>query len=88
VKEGQYQGFGFIDSETHISRLEDYEAFLKRQTSTYHTNKILSNYLRKQGSPKVIFFDNKPETPPDHSVALAKRNAAVMATHGTLSLFS
>lgn len=88
VKEGQYQGFGFIDAETQINRLEDYEAFLKRQTATYHTNKILSNYLRKQGAPKVIFFENESETPPAPPVARTKRNAAVMASHKTLSLFN
>ncbi|MFD0976830.1 exonuclease domain-containing protein [Salinimicrobium gaetbulicola] len=88
VKGGQYQGFGFIDAETTISRFEDYEAFLKRQTATYHTNKILSNYLRKQGAPEVIFFNHESEATTDRPVARAKRNAAVMASQCTLSLFS
>jgi len=56
IKEGRYQGFGFVDIDVQITRLEDYEPFLKLQEATYHTNKILSNYLRKQGKPKMLFF--------------------------------
>ncbi|MGB8705640.1 MAG: exonuclease domain-containing protein [Gillisia sp.] len=88
VKEGQYQGFGYIDTEFQISRLEDYEAFLKRQTATYHTNKILSNYLRKKGTPNVIFFDNEAETEGPETFHKLQKNAAIMAAHGTLSLFN
>lgn len=87
VKEGQYQGFGFIDAEAQVSRLDEYEPFLKRQTATYHTHKILSNYLRKQGAPKVTFFENDLEEAFARPVARAMKNAAVMASHGTLSLF-
>jgi DNA polymerase III subunit epsilon len=88
VKEGQYQGFGFIDAEVQVSRLEDYEAFLKRQTATYHTHKILSNYLRKQGAPKMIFFENSDDIQIPRPAARARKNAAIMASHGTLSLFN
>ncbi|MFD2518308.1 exonuclease domain-containing protein [Salinimicrobium flavum] len=87
VKDGKYQGFGFIDTEVQVSRPEDYEPFLKRQTATYHTHKILSNYMRKQGAPKVIFFENSLDTEISRPVARAQRNAMVMAAHGTLSLF-
>ena len=84
VKNGTYQGFGFIDAEVQVRRVEDYEPFLKRQTATYYTHKILSNYLRKQGAPKVIFFENEPEPEIEKPVAGAYRNAMIMATHGTL----
>ena len=84
VKNGTYQGFGFIDAEVQVRRVEDYEPFLKRQTATYYTHKILSNYLRKQGAPKVIFFENEPEPEIERPVAGAHRNAMIMATHGTL----
>ena len=86
VKEGKYQGFGFIDTETQVSCVEDYEPFLKRQTATYYTHKILSNYLRKQGTPKVIFFENTNEEEMSAPVELASRNAMVMASHGTLAM--
>jgi len=56
IKEGRYQGFGFVDVDVQISAVEDYEPFLKLQEATYHTNKILSNYLRKQGKHKMLFF--------------------------------
>ena len=56
IKEGRYQGFGFVDVDVQIAAVEDYEPFLKLQEATYHTNKILSNYLRKQGKPKILFF--------------------------------
>jgi len=56
IKEGRYQGFGFVDVDVQIVAVEDYEPFLKLQEATYHTNKILSNYLRKQGKPKMLFF--------------------------------
>lgn len=86
VKQGKYQGFGFIDSEVQVSRLEDYEPFLKRQPATYHTHKILSNYLRKQGTPKLIFLENEPEVQMDRPAARAQKNVMIMATHGTLAM--
>lgn len=86
VKEGKYQGFGFIDTETQVNRLEDYEPFLKRQTTTYHTNKILSGYMRKQGSPKIIFFKNSYDDQMARQVTHAEKNAMIMNSHGTLAM--
>ncbi len=88
VKDGRYQGFGFIDIQTQVSRLEDYEPFLNLRTATYHTNKILSNYLRKQGAPKIIFFEDESDVHIAGAAARAKKNAMIMASHGTLSLFN
>lgn len=88
IKQGTYQGFGFIDSEVQVSRPEDYEPFLQRQLATYYTYKILSNYLRKQGAPKIIFFENTEDAPILPSPTRASKNAKIMASHGTLSLFS
>lgn len=88
VKAGKYEGFGFIDSQVQINRLEDYEPFLKQQPATYHTHKILSNYMRKQGAPKVIFFEDPQDKAFQRPVTRAYRNAAVLASHGTLSLFN
>jgi DNA polymerase-3 subunit epsilon len=56
IKKGRYQGFGFVDVDVQIADVEDYEPFLKLQEATYHTNKILSNYLRKKGKTKILFF--------------------------------
>ena len=87
VKGGQYQGFGYIDAQVQINRIEDAEAFLKRQMPSYHTNKILSNYLRKQGSPKITFFEDDAGLEPMKPVARAQKNAVILASHKTLSLF-
>ena len=86
VKEGKYQGFGFIDNGTQVSRLEDYEPFLKPQTASYHAQKILSNYLRKQGNPKIIFFDNDPQPVEIRRMSRVKKNASILSGHGTLAL--
>ena len=61
VKEGRYLGFGYIDTSAQVSTLEDFEPFIKLQQATYHTNKILSNYMRKQGAPNILFFDPLPQ---------------------------
>ncbi|WP_029034575.1 exonuclease domain-containing protein [Salinimicrobium terrae] len=87
VRDGKYQGYGFIDTQAQVSGPEDYEPFLRRQPATYHTNKILSNYLRKQGKPKMIFFENQEDPTMVRATARAGKNAALMAAHGTLSLF-
>jgi DNA polymerase-3 subunit epsilon len=63
VKDGRYQGFGYVDIDVPITSVDDYEPFLKLQEATYHTHKILSNYLRKQGAPKMLFFDDKALRP-------------------------
>ncbi|WP_026839192.1 exonuclease domain-containing protein [Gillisia sp. JM1] len=57
VKEGRYQGYGYLDSEVQIASIEDYEPFLKLQESTFHTHKILNSYLRKYGEKNVFYFD-------------------------------
>lgn len=55
VKEGRYQGYGYIDNDVQIKAMEDYEPYLKLQEATYHTHKILSSYTRKE-ERKVINF--------------------------------
>ena len=84
VRDGRFEGFGFIDTEVQVSSPEDYEPYIKRQIATYHTNKILSNYLRKQGAPKMIFFETETATLLRPTVARAAKNAHIMASHGTL----
>ncbi|WP_081211735.1 exonuclease domain-containing protein [Salegentibacter sediminis] len=86
VKEGTYQGFGFIDTETQVNQPEDYEAFLKRQSATYYTHKILSNYLRKQGAPKLIFFENQSDSNSIQPVSKLNNNSLIKSKHGSLAL--
>jgi DNA polymerase-3 subunit epsilon len=59
VKEGRYQGFGFIESDVQINTIEDYEPFLRLQESTFHTNKIIHSYFRKYGQNSVTYFENE-----------------------------
>jgi len=59
VKDGRYQGYGYLDVEVQIASVEDYEPFLKLQESTFHTHKILNSYLRKNGENNVIYFKNE-----------------------------
>ncbi len=59
VKDGKYQGYGYLDAEVQIASVEDYEPFLKLQESTFHTHKILNSYLRKHGEKNVFYFENE-----------------------------
>ena len=54
VREGRYQGYGFIDNDVQINAIEDYEPFLIIKEATYHTHKIINAYLRKYGQQKAI----------------------------------
>ncbi len=58
VREGRYQGFGYIDNEVQITSVEDYEPFLKLQEATFHTHKILNSYLRKYGEEKLVYMES------------------------------
>ena len=84
VRQGVYQGFGFIDTQAQVMGPQDYEPFLKRQPATYHTHKILSNYLRKQGAPQLLFFEEAPEEYRRADVPLSRGMGK--ASQGTLEL--
>ncbi|MGY5851109.1 exonuclease domain-containing protein [Salegentibacter sp. F14] len=86
IKDGNYQGFGFIDTQVQVSHLEDYEPFLRRQIATYHTNKILSNYLRKQGSPRLIFLENQPDSQPKQIGMKVNKSFPKISGQATLPL--
>lgn len=68
VKNGRYHGYGYLDSETQISGIEDYEPFLKLQEATYHTHKILNWYLRKHGEDKMHFLTSENVTSESNSL--------------------
>ncbi|TVZ28612.1 DNA polymerase-3 subunit epsilon [Gillisia sp. Hel_I_86] len=59
VKEGRYQGYGYLGAEVQIASIEDYEPFLKFQESTFHTHKILNSYLRKHGEKNIRYLINE-----------------------------
>ncbi len=61
VKEGKYQGYGFIEKDVQITTMEDYEPYLKLQEATYHTHKILSSYSRRKDKIKLLQFDREVE---------------------------
>jgi DNA polymerase-3 subunit epsilon len=54
VKDGEYQGYGFVDQYTTINNLEECEDFIERKTANYHTNQIIKSFLIKNGEKHVI----------------------------------
>ncbi|MDT0644310.1 exonuclease domain-containing protein [Zunongwangia sp. F363] len=59
VREGRYQGYGFVGPEAQISSFEAYEPFLKLQESTFHTHQIINSYLRKKTEKNMIRFEEE-----------------------------
>lgn len=55
VKDGEYQGYGYIDVDTAIASLSDCEDFIERKAANFHTNQILRAYLKKYGEQHVIY---------------------------------
>ena len=93
VRDGRYQGFGYLPAEVQIENMNDLDPFLQPQPATYYTYKILSNFLRKKGAPKITFFEPECLAEPEikyseiPSQRSAQKNARVMASHRTMSLF-
>jgi DNA polymerase-3 subunit epsilon len=54
VKDGEYQGYGYVDQYASISNLEDCDDFIDRKVANYHTNQIIKSYLIKHGENYVI----------------------------------
>jgi DNA polymerase-3 subunit epsilon len=56
VKNGLYQGFGYIDSGTCINSLEDIEGFVKHFPHTYFTSRILDQFFKNyKNSSQEVF---------------------------------
>ncbi|PPK94799.1 DNA polymerase-3 subunit epsilon [Nonlabens xylanidelens] len=55
IKDGEYQGYGFVDQYTSISSIEDCEDFIDRKAANYHTNQIIRSYLKKYGEQNVVY---------------------------------
>jgi DNA polymerase III subunit epsilon len=50
-------GYGYVDTDVQISTAEDLEPYLKVKEATYHTNKILSSYLRNPAEKKLVILE-------------------------------
>lgn len=59
IREGRYQGYGYIDSHVQVSSFEDFEPFLYAQEASYHTHQILSSYMRTHNEVNLLEFDDK-----------------------------
>ncbi len=46
VKHGIYQGFGFIDLDSHINSIEDIESYTRNFSHTYFTSRILDQHFK------------------------------------------
>ncbi len=55
VKDGEYQGYGFVDQNVGISSLAECEDYIDRKTANYHTNQILRSYLDKHSGHELIY---------------------------------
>ncbi len=55
VKNGEYQGYGYIDQYASISNMEDCEDFIDRKVANFHTNQIIKSYLNKYGERQVVY---------------------------------
>ncbi|GAK88936.1 DNA polymerase III epsilon subunit [Nonlabens ulvanivorans] len=54
VKDGEYQGYGYVDCYATINSLSDCEDFIDRKAANFHTNQIIRAYLKKYGEQNVI----------------------------------
>nr|WP_300980418.1 exonuclease domain-containing protein [Nonlabens sp.] len=55
VKDGEYQGYGFVDQYASIATMEDCEDYIDRKAANYHTNQIIRSYLKKYGEQHVVY---------------------------------
>lgn len=58
VKNGLYQGYGFIDADTSINSTADMEGFIKNLTHNYFTSRIVDQYHngKKRSIDNIVFF--------------------------------
>ncbi|MBF4984876.1 GIY-YIG nuclease family protein [Nonlabens mediterrranea] len=54
VRDGEYQGYGYVDRYTTINSLIDCDDFIERKAANFHTNQIIRAYLKKYGEQNVI----------------------------------
>ncbi|MGB5942038.1 MAG: exonuclease domain-containing protein [Leeuwenhoekiella sp.] len=47
VENGMYQGYGFVDKQEQLEKVEDFEPYLIRQKDSYYTERILKGYVNR-----------------------------------------
>lgn len=57
VKEGRYQGYGFVDQDIPVNSIDECETYIDRKTPSYHTYQIINTYLRKNEMRNVVQLD-------------------------------
>lgn len=60
VKNGIYQGFGFIEVDANINSILDMEGYIKRFQHNYFTSRILDQYFKntRNAAQNLIAFEN------------------------------
>lgn len=54
VKDGEYQGYGYVNHQESVSTFSDCENFIDRKVANFHTNQIIRSYLNKYGEQQVV----------------------------------
>jgi DNA polymerase-3 subunit epsilon len=54
IKDGRYQGYGYVDQEIAVATIDECESYIERKTPNYHTNQIINSYLKKKGMRNVV----------------------------------
>ncbi len=57
IKEGRYQGYGYVDHDIAVNSINECESFIERKTPNYHTYQIINTYLRKNEMRNVVTLD-------------------------------
>jgi DNA polymerase-3 subunit epsilon len=57
IKDGRYQGYGFVDHDIPVTTLDQCETYIERRTPNYHTYQIITTYLKKNEMRNVLVLD-------------------------------
>ena len=55
VEKGQYKGMGYINDEETITNFEDFQQHISLYKNTYHSHKIITNYLKKNEDHNIVY---------------------------------
>ena len=59
VKEGIYQGYGYVPIDDQLFGIDDFENYTTAQCHSFYTTKIIQNYIKKQGSSHLMYLNKK-----------------------------
>ena len=57
IKDGRYQGYGFIKQDVPVTTIDECESQIERKTPNYHTHQIINTYLRKNEMRNVFMLE-------------------------------